>query len=377
MLLLLKNHKVKRKDDSKITEKDLLNSKYIMIDTSVNLSESSKNYVITDPSKIPKFTKAIVTYQLLFVYDDNEEGIADYYPIPPVKSEVESLASLIDLLNCIDRTYISNMMISNDEYLYVSEVVMIGYFDVILYNGSKKVYHKTYHNKSISDDEKTLKKLYGHHNLSYPLKAVKPFKDIYNTNIIHEMMSKNEFLYIFDDMTWKIGGIANDRSYLLIGVPLLGSRTISLLTDREFVRVMAIGGMSITCSIIFIINEANQRNINQMIREGMYEEVGETNHEYILISSLDFKRSVGGMPYNFVFLDILSHIDFSIRFTNMVYRFVQGFEDDVTDYGDGVDTIICIDIYDLYRKKNKEGGTRTLFMNEDTLIPLDKLLELI
>lgn len=375
MLLLLKNHKVKRKDDSKITEKDLTNSKYIMIDTSVDLSESSKNYVIIDPKNIPTFTRAKIKYQLLFVYDDHDEGMSDYLPIPPVETEVETLTGLINLLNCIDRTFISNMMISNDQYLYINDMILVGYYEVYLYNGNKKVYHKLYQNKDVTDDENKLKKLYGH-GVTYPLKAVKPFKDVYNTNIIHEMISKNEFLYIFDDMTWKIQDITNDRSYLLIGVPLLGSRTMTMLTDREFVRIMAIQGLSITYSIIFIMDETQKTSIDEMIKYGLYEEVGETNHDYVMISSLDF-GSPHGVPYRFVYLDILSHIGFSIRFTNMIYRYTQGFEEDINDYGDGVDTIFCMDIYDLYRKKNKEGGTRTLFMNEETLIPLDKLLELI
>ena len=74
-------------------------------------------------------------------------------------------------------------------------------------------------------------------------------------------------------------------------------------------------------------------------------------------------------------LDILSHIAFSLRFTNMIYRYVEGFEDQMIDDGDGVDSIVSINLYSLYKKK--KGDTRTLFMNEDTIIPLDKLLELI
>lgn len=373
MLLLLKNHKVKRKDDNKITKKDLENSEYIMIDTSTELSKSSKNYVIVDPKKIPQFTKAKIRYQMIFMYDDHDEGTANFEPVPPVETETESIADTINLLNCIDRIYIANQMLSNDQYLYTSVYIIIGYFEVMLYNGKKKVYHKLYQNKEIDDDEK-LQKHYGE-GFSFPLKVVKKFRDIYNTDVIHELVAKNEFLYVYPNMTWKIGGTTNVYDYLLIGVPLLGSRTMTLLSDIEFVRVMAIKRMSITYSIVFIMDETHQNKISAQIASGAYDNIGETNHDYVMISQLEYGRQFS-VPYTFIYLDVLSHINFSIRLTNLIYYYIEGFESDMVDDGDGVDSIVCINLYDFFKKKNK-GGMRTLFMNEDTLIPLDKLLELI
>lgn len=370
MLLLLKNHKIKRKDDDKVTQKDLEDSNYIMIDTSIELSKSSKNYVIVDPKKIPKFTKAKIRYQMIFMYDDHDEGTANFEPIPPVETETESIADVINLLNCIDRIYITNQMICNDQYLYTSVYIIIGYFEVILYNRKKKIYHKLYQNIEIDDDKK-LQKYYGK-GFQFPLKVVKKFRDIYNTDIIHEMVAKNEFLYIYKDMTWKIRGISNDSDYSLIGVPLLGSRTMTLLSHTEYKRIKRITRMSITYSIVFIMNEAHQNKISKQISLGDYDEIGETNHDYILISQLEYGGSFS-VPYSFIYLDIMSHINFSIRLTNIIYYYVEGFESDMIDDSDGVDSIVCMYINDLFRKR----GMRTLFMNEDTLIPLDELLEII
>lgn len=373
MLLLLKNHKVKRKDDNKITEKDLEDSRYIMIDTSTELSKSSKNYVIVDPKKIPNFTKAKIRYQMIFMYDDHEEGTANFEPIPPVETETNSISDVINLLNCIDRIYITDQMLSNDQYLYTSVYIIIGYFEVILYDKKKKVYHKIYQNQEIDNDDE-LQKYYGK-GFSFPLKVVKKFRDIYNTDIIHEMVSKNEFLYIYKDMTWKIDSITNDKSYLLIGVPLLGSRTITLLLDIEFVRVMAIRKLSITYTVVFIMNKSHQNIINTQISSGAYEYIGEEAYDYAIISQLDYGGSYS-VPYTFICLDIMSHIGFSIRLTNIIYYYVEGFETNMTDAEDGIDTVVSINIYDKFKKK-RNGGARTLFMNENTLIPLDKLLELI
>lgn len=372
MLLLLKDHTVKRVDNEKIMSADIEKSRYILVDTSVNVSKLSKNFVLVDPSKIPQFTDALIRYQMIFMYDDNDEGITNAEPIPPVEVNTKSLADVINLLNCINRIDIPNEMISNDVYLFVNIYVIIGYFEVYLYHGKKKVYHKLYQNTEIDDDKK-LQNYYGERILN-SLKVAKKFHKIYNTDVIHEMCSKNEFLYIYKDMTWNIRTITNDKDYSLIGVPLLGSRTMTFLTDIEFVRIMSIKKIGVTYTILFIINEDQQNHISEYIAKGLYDEIGEANHDYIIISNLDYGLN-NPMQYRFIMLDILSHIAFSLRFTNMIYRYVEGFEDQMIDDGDGVDSIVSINLYSLYKKK--KGDTRTLFMNEDTIIPLDKLLELI
>ena len=60
MLLLLKDHTVKRVDNEKIMSADIEKSRYILVDTSVNVSKLSKNFVLVDPSKIPQFTDALI-----------------------------------------------------------------------------------------------------------------------------------------------------------------------------------------------------------------------------------------------------------------------------------------------------------------------------
>lgn len=364
MLLLLKNHKVKRKDDRKITKRDLRDSKYILIDTATELQKSSKNYVMVDPSKIPWFTKAKIVYQMLFLYDDIEVEISGWEGIPPVETETNSLSDVINLLNCIDRLYISNQLICNDQYRYTDTYIVIGYFEVTLYDGDKKVYHKLYENKSNFDER------FGK-EVKFPLKAVKKFHDIYNTDIIRNLSIMNEFVYIHKDMTWSQSVI--DSNFLLIGIPLLGSRTITLLTDQEYLKVMNIRGMTVSYNIIWIYDQKQKNHINHSIEIGDYDEVGLGNHEYIIASIMEYGRTFS-VPYRFVYLDIFSHITFVLRLTTMIYYYVEGFEDSCSNDGDGVSSIVSIDIYENFKTKEK---TRTLMMNEDTTISLDKTLSLL
>lgn len=372
MLLLMKDHTVKRIEDEKVRDKDIANAKYLLIDTSTEVMENSKNFVLVDPSKIPTFTNALIRYQMIFIYDDHDEGTPYTEPIPPVQVKTESLSNVINLLNCIHRIDIANEMLSNDEYLFVNAYIIIGYFEVYLYHGKKKVYHKLYQNTDI-DDEKKLQKYYGERLLN-SVKVAKKFHKIYNTDIIHEMVSNDEFLYIYKDMTWKIQTATNEKDYILIGVPLLGSRTMTLLTDIEFVQIMMIRKMSITYTIIFIINKAQRDRINESISKGLYADIGEEHYDYIIVSNLDYGLDYS-MPYRFLILDILTHMAFSLRLTNMIYYYLEGFEQQTIDEGDSVDSIVSINLYSFYKKK--KSGMRTLFMNEDTIIPLDKLIELI
>lgn len=364
MLLLLKNHKIKRKDDKKITEKDLMNSAYIAIDTAVNPSEFSKNYVLVDPSRIPWFTKAHIKYQMLFLYDDHDEGLRNYEPIPPVDTEVETISDLINIMNCVDRLYIVNQMLSNDIYIDVNPYIIIGYLEVILYNENKKVYHRIYNN----DEDFELS--YGN-EIKFPLKVLKTFKKIYNADIIIDLFQNNQFIYLHDDMTWNIDVI--DR-YSLIGVPLIGSRTISFLTDKEYLRIMNIRKMSITYTIVFVYNRKHREYISQMIEEEKYDELGTSNQDYLIVSQLDYGGK-HGKPYNFYHLDIFSMIGFCIRMSNLVYHHIEGFDADTIDDGDGVETITCFDVeHGSWHKKEKNI---LFFMNESTLIPLDNILNLI
>lgn len=367
MLLLMKDHTVKRKKDRKITKKDLDESQYIMIDTATELSKLSKNYVIIDPKNIPWFTSANVTYQMLFLYDDHEMGSSQFEPIPPVETKVTSLSDLINLINCIDRLYIPNQMISNDQYYYTDVYIIIGYFEVTLYDESKKVYHKVYQNND------NLENRYGE-AVKFPLKAVKKFHDIYNTDIIRNLTIYNQFLYIHKDMTWDISAISTD--YSLMGIPLLGSYTITLLDKREYLSISCIFGMSVSYSLVFVYDKKEQERISALIRAKEYDEVSEYNYEYILTSNLEYGRQYS-YPYRFIYLDILSHIGFSIRLTNMIYFYIEGYEVEGVRKEEDIDTIACITMYNMVKNKKIGGGDKTIFMNEDTLIPLDDLLKII
>lgn len=373
MLLLAKDHTIKRISDETVTKKELEEAKYLLIDTSVERTKLSKNYVMIDPKLIPYFTKAKIRYQLVFIYTSYEAEICDFEPIPPVETETRSFSNVINLLNCIDRLYIPNMLIENDEFLYSYDRIAIGYFEVYLYDGKKKVYHSLYRNKYLDDDKKFQKKYYDKDDPNFPLEVVKKFRKIYNTDVIHEMIAENQLLYIYQDMRWEIS-INTGYTYALIGIPLLGSRTITLLNDIEFLRVAAIRKMSITYTILFVANEKQRKNNSFYISQGMYSEIGETNHDYHSISNIDLGLE-HSVPYRFIYLDIISHINYAIRITNIVYTYVEGYEEAMVDYGDGIDTVVAIDIYDLYKKK--KNGCRTIFLNEDTMIPLDEFLEML
>lgn len=373
MLLLAKDHTIKRISDDTITKKELEEAEYLLIDTSVEQEKLSKNYVMIDPKLIPYFTRAKIRYQLLFIFTSYEEEAADFEPIPPVETETTSFSNVINLLNCIDRLYIPNMLLSNDQYYYTYDRIDIGYFEIYLYDGKKKVYHSVYQNKYLDDDKKFQKKYFERRKFNFPLEVMKKFRKLYNTEIIPKMISENKMLYIYQDMRWEIS-INTGFSFALLGIPLLGSRTITLLNDIEFLQVTSIRKMSITYTILFVANEKQRKNISFHISQGMYTEIGETNHDYHSISTIDLGMD-SSVPYKFIYLDILSHINYALRITNIVYTYVEGYEEAMVDYGDGIDTIVSIDIYDLYKKK--KNGCRTIFINEDTMIPLNELLEML
>lgn len=369
MILLLKNHKVKRIEKDKFTQKDLKKCEYLLCDTSVYASNQSKNYVMVPTKDIPWFTKADVRYQMLYLYDNSDEGFRECEPIPDVATTVYTIEDLINLLNCIDRLYVLNQMISNDMYLYTIGLVVIGYFEVTLYNGNKKTYHKIYQNKETFGDEGSYGK-----EIIFPLKVLKKFKEIYNTDFLCKLIAKNMFLYIYKDMTWGIANISKE-SYLLIGVPLLGSRTVTFLNDIEFLSINSIFTMTVSYSIVFINNKKEREYINNLLKHGEYDTVSEYNYDYILISNLEYGGKCNE-PYPMVYLDIFSHLEFSIRLTNMLYYYIEGFVDGNPFDCDGVDTIVSIIISDKMHRHNK-SKYKIIFMNEATFIPLDNLLKLL
>lgn len=361
MLLLKRDKTVERKEDDKVTKKDLKESKYIMIDTSVTKSKLSKNYVLIDPKNIPWFTKAKITYQMLFLFDDHDMGCSNFEAIPPVETETKSLSDVINLLNCIDRLYIPNQMIANDQYFYTDVYIVIGYFEVILYDDDKIVYHKEYQNND------RLEARYGE-AVKFPLKAVKVFHKLYNTDIIRDLTVMNQFVYIHEDMTWSISVVSHD--YFLIGVPLLGSRTMTLLTKQEYIAMSCIRGMSITYSIVFVYDDEQRETLRKYIKDEEHDELSVLSCDYILTSNLEYGRKFS-VPFRFIYMDILSHIGFSIRLTNMIYYFIEGHTAD-----ESIDTIACIILYNMIKDKNLKGGDRIIYMNEDTLMSLDDLLKL-
>lgn len=350
MIVLYKDHTVKRKDDVKPNKKELDNIAYLLIDTSSEPCEYSKNYIMIDPSRIPEFTSCKIIYQIILVTE--YDGEIDEIPMPKVETTTSSLSDLFNLMNCIDRLNCVNEFIINDQWGESRVMIYMSYFSITLYRENKKFYEKDYY-----IPENALEK--------YSVGDItKEFRDIYNTNIIKKLYKRKKFLFLYKDMRWRIEKA--DLDYYLMGIPLLGSKTITLVTPKEFLSIMDIKKFAFTYSLQEA-DKAQREYIKSYIMKGLYDDLATViDHDFILVSSGSY---VSGEVYRFLLLDLLSHVNYSIRLTNFVYDHLY-----LTDDDDSIRINSVVSFVFYYRSNKKE---KEIYINEDTSISLDKFLQLL
>lgn len=351
MLLLMKDHKIRRKEDEEITRKDLKDSEYLLIDTSTTPCETSRNFVMIEPC-IPYFTEAEVKYQIILV--DNYEGNdhVDEVPITPVEMRTNKISDVINLLNCINRMNCVNEFIRNDQYTGVRNFLFISYFEIALYNDKKEIYHKIYSKSEHKTKKYTIRNI------------LKVFKDIYDTSIIKDLYKKHEYLFLYKDMTWSLQKY--DEKFEFIGLPLIGSRTITLCKDREFISINDCRKINFTMSIHEDYPE--QRDlIKELIETCNYDELEPLNVDYFLVSSDSYFVH---KAYKFFIVDMLSHAAYAIQLLNVVFHDLFDHPKDFLECNTVVDSILSITFYFTVLKNPK-----TLYMNGDTIVPLDILLK--
>lgn len=350
MIVLYKDHTFERDDSFQITASSLKKIAYLLIDTSSEPCEYPKNYIMIDPNQIPEFTSARVVYQMIFV--NEYDGELAEVPTPKVETTTSSISDVINLINCIDRLNCVNEYITNDQWMDARVMIFMAYFSVILYQDEKKVYKEEY-----SSPINGLKK-YSVGNI------IKIFQRLYDADIIKRLYKNKEFLFLYEDKRWQIEN--TDMRYQLMGIPLMGSKTITFLSPREYVALMDIKKFGYTYSIQEV-DDPQRRYIEKYIKEGLYDDLASVvEHDFILVSS---KTYLQGEGYRFLLLDLMSHIGYCIRLTNFLYD--QLYLGD--DYGDiTINSIISFIFYYRSNKKEKE-----IYVNEDAPIPLDQFLQLL
>jgi hypothetical protein len=357
VILLNKNGTVTRRKEKSLTKLDYMSSEYLMIDTSVDNKQISRNFVLIKSSPLLfNFTTAVVDYQLLasaITYDPMDH--VDVL-MKPVHVETNSISDLIRLINCIDRISCVNEIVLDDEMCGENIRIEMGYFGVTLYDERGEIYDKYF---CRSDPEEW-------DDVCYAKSVTKVFKDIYSTDIIRKMISHREFLFINDDMTWNIGGMTKNCN--MIGIPLGTSYTITLCTEREMVNVCKYHHVHFAYTI-HENSKALQYEVATAFNNADYNVVEDISMilEYFLVSYGNYGLS----GYNtFFHLEIISHLDFILSMTNLVWNEIYP-NDHEAGINSSVDSIIEIELF--YKKEH----ARTIYMNHDSLISLYDFLQIL
>lgn len=346
---------VRRREDS-LTKVDLVNTEYMMIDTSTSKKEISRNFILVKPTSLLfEFDYAVIDYQILataVTVDPEEYGDAE---LQPIHVETSSISDVIRLINCTDRLSCINELIIENETCGENIHIEMGYFGVILYNKERKeIYNKYYSRK---DSER---------GVYYADKVTKVFKDIYSIRCLSEIARKKEFLFIASDMKWSIGEM--NKNCNMIGVPLIMSNTVTLCTEDELRNVCRY----YYASFVYTVHEDNKdtrKQIASAFKRADYNVVEEISMilEYFLVAYGTYHLT----GYNtFLHLDIISHLDFILTMTNMIFGEVYQNQNE-TGFNSDIDSIIEIE---LTYKENRE---KTIYLNHESMISLYDFLQIL
>lgn len=339
ILILRKNGDVVLKDETKISTHDISNSEYFLINTCASTKNYLFNFIMIKPSILLLFTKAVIEYQMVFLYDDFDDHL-DIDGLEPVRVETTSISKLICLLNSIDKLNVTNDLFQM-ELMDSALNVGLSYISVKLFQSDTVIYDKYY---QIKDSSSAYYDSY---------KIAKHFKEIYDGNIFTKPTKNDEYVVLnksHKKMKWVIDSISS--SYDLISIPLLASNTLiictkdmieTLLKYKKFVLIFTIyfSSESMVQEITNAIRTGETSNIISSILDNV-EDIYTDNKKVVCVTT----KTVGNL------IDFIVNAEFSFKVLTILFSEIYDTKKEISyDF----DAVLTIKLYDeLASDKHKE-----------------------
>lgn len=363
ILILYNDGTVGSKKEENITNEDIRNSSYLLVDTNTTQNGDHRNFVMIESSKYKYFTSAIIEYQLMMMFMECDYEV-NYVPIQPIHVETNKFSELICMLNTVERINVPNNLFGN--YTINDDGIFIGfnYVGVKLLDKHDVIYDSYYEIKGTST------KLYDSENI------IKKFKDIYPYRLADNMLSNKSNIYLYeygDSLSWEIlDGKNNDMDFSYIGIPMQDSNSIIFCTKKEYNNIRKYKSMEF-CFHIYYEKEEFIADISEMIINGdSPDKISDTinNSDDVFIDSHDILFSYNNR-LNRV-LDVLSHLKFVFESVNLLFTEVYPYE--ITSQGlekFGFDSVL---VMKLSYGRSKVSYTKELCMNAYSLLNLTDIL---
>ena len=347
VILLKKNHKIKRKNEKKLTQKDLNDSRYILTSTSILGDDHKRSFVLNSPSNYYLFTKAEINYQFCSYYQ--EDDMEDVMMHKPIHVTTDSLTDLLNILNSLDRIYLINQLMNSNLMDSFTGIFLVS-LEIVLYQGIHEIYH--------------IKK----ENIDFKVDRIfNSIEEIYftlNTDNYKEKKHELENLRItfYPDSTW---GSTDDSEYRMIGIYSIVSNSLLLLHRYEYkvFQLIELDDMSLA---VYCDRKETVKKNSCLIREGKYDEMDD-----YFYNAPDVFHEVSGLYMGHYTMDlkddlllsVLFYQDFIFRFLNGIYEMIyqSGAPQEEEEYT--FDTVLILNIIISTTEKQ-------LFVNIDNIVPI-------
>lgn len=354
ILMLLKNGKMKRKDETRISRSDIDQSEYFLIDTLSSEDDVSRNFVVVKPTEFLLFSNATVTYQMTSSTYDGDMGTFYSTELRPVEVTTESMSEMINLINCVNRVDLFNQMIADDMCGCDEQTVGMNYFGLKIQRNGQNIYDRYYSTKEpwkFGEADHVLKE----------------FVDIYDSRIMFRM-AKDKKRFFICGKEWS--EVPLKRS-TMIGLPLLYSNTMTFCTKIEYNTILE---RYLSITLTYSVHEDNEElhkyvtesvigNSNYILMEG-------SNLSYFVVSTHPFDIHSTG-PFRFEAIDTLSHVSFIIRLSNLLFKEIYTYDSISYESDRAPDTIVSFDF------EYQPNRYLTLYLNEDTLLTIREIFSLL
>ena len=346
--LFYQDHTIKRISEEKLNKEDLLLAEYIM-----TRNTDDRNFILTPTSYLMLFDNAVIEYKINCAIPGDDE-ICDITPLITTKTDsitdVLSLINSIDRLNCVNRIF-------EEENVGIPLALGVGYFNLILEKKGKVTFQKEY-----KDSKLGLTTAY------YSYFITKKFKKIYSVDLINEISLNNQFLFLYEDMTWEFGNYMKKPG--LVGIPLALSNTITFCTTTEAVKLSRF--RSINCSYLVIDTtgaEEQSLKLEDMVKEGKYDDLVELDpyFDYMMETFVTVSLTASTRYFH---VELLSHLEFLL----LAYKFAFPSEEKEDDHKDR-DSFTLLSAIAIELHSLKE--TKEFMFTENTVLPISDILKVI
>ena len=342
IIMLKKNGLMKVKDESKISNIDIQDTEWLLVNVT-STEKESRNYTLVKPSKLLLFDKAVITYQMCLKFQDCDMDI-DIHEFSPVKFSTDSITDVISIINSADKlNIINNLMI--EEFSDNAGQFGLTYMGITLIRDGNVIYDKFYRLKGID----------GVLHDSY--KVVKKFNELYDGNISREFKNENTFL-IFEEkykvMRWILSDKAPKKG--MFGYPNIISNSITIMNTYEYSRISSYIGSTMFYSIYYD-NKRHINSVTEFLKRGKYDEAFEK-----LDDSSDIFVNVARMLHRsylgtgFV-LSVICNLNFIFMSTRTMYHALYNSNVLIYD-GDDIDSPRDFDsVLSITFRMNRQCGS--------------------